>query len=89
MEGDNNNDFRVATTNPFSSPGSRSIILEVDGGDEAGYLFQQLQGTPGVGAYTFSVVDVGLPSFGDNEGAVLRYGFSLGPDPAGRDFIAG
>ena len=82
-------DFRVATDpdNWFSdsTAGNHVLLLEGDNGNEFGILSQQLTGIAEAGTYTFSLADVGVTNFGDNNNAQFSFGFSLD----GVNFIAG
>jgi len=74
-------DFRVAKDPdnwfPDSTPGIHVLLMEGDNGNEYGRLSQQLTGVPATGSYTFSLLDVGVANFGDNNNAELKFGFSL------------
>lgn len=77
--------FPVSGGNAY--PDSTTILLLLDSRDatETGVLAQQLSGTAQAGTYTFSVADVGVANFGDNNNRVITYGFSLN----GVNFISG
>jgi len=83
------NDFRAAVDPdnwfPDSTDGNHVMLLEGDNPDEYGRLSQQLTGGPLEGTYTFTVLDVGVVSFGDHPNAQFKFGFSLD----GTNMIAG
>ncbi|NWK54767.1 PEP-CTERM sorting domain-containing protein [Verrucomicrobiaceae bacterium N1E253] len=82
-------DFRVARDPdnwfPDSTAGTHVLLLEGDNGNEFGSLSQLLGGSAEAGTYTFSLADVGVTNFADNENAQLSFGFSLD----GINFIGG
>lgn len=84
-----NGDFRVAKDPdnwfPDSTVGIHVLLLEGDNGNEYGSLGQLLTGTAEAGTYTFSLVDLGVTNFGDNNNAQITFGFSLD----GSSFIGG
>lgn len=63
---------------PDSTAGNHVLILESTAGTVGtGVLAQQLTGTAEAGTYTFSIADVGVANFADNNNRVITYGFSL------------
>ena len=71
-------DFRTAPDldnwYPDSTTGNTVQLLEMDNANESGFYGQLLTGTAEAGTYTWSLSDVGVANFADNNGAILRHG---------------
>ncbi len=76
---DSNADYRAANNegNWHTTAGqNRVFLMEADNANEEGTLSQALTGTAEAGTYSFTLRDVGVANFGDNNNTTISYGFS-------------